>query len=148
MPIIGRWLASTVLAIALVTCPLVVSQQAFADGCDQPPDDQTRTTTQGTLDNCGSPTWEMVVNFGGQQWDEGQANGDGVCVGNYINCNCDGVPQSFDEASIEFYYEEESDPEEPDVYTYDWWWDVTNWNSPPTFHACSSGFCSSTAIVR
>ncbi|MGB9144364.1 MAG: hypothetical protein WCC14_00945 [Acidobacteriaceae bacterium] len=54
------------------------------------------------------------------------------------------MPQSFDEASIEFYYEEESDPEEPDVYTYDWWWDVTNWNSPPTFHACSSGPCSST----
>lgn len=109
-----------------------------AAACDGHPTDESYVLSKG---DCGDTSWELVARYGGGVWDEGEYDATGVCTGGYKKCDCTLVPSGYKTPSKTFsiYYIGYVDY----TQTYQWWWDVTNWDGRDLL-PCSSGTCQST----
>jgi hypothetical protein len=133
--------AMTVAGISLPNCLLAE--------CPQFPQDKTTTVVAGSLENCGSPSWENQVlipysdpDGGDEVWDDGASSGQGICVPAWLSCNCSEVNDTYNSAYYLFSSNFENNHD--GTYSAEVWWNITNYTITIQWGHCSSGACSGT----
>lgn len=135
---------TSVVIYALVGSTVSTPARLLAE-CPASIRDDSNPTTYGTYSNCGSPTWELIAyvpyDDEGSEVDTGSGTGQGICYGDYDECNCTYVDAE-DTISTETLVP--GSPEDNGDGT----WDITfSWifkeYTQLTYGHCTSGACES-----
>lgn len=135
-------IASSVLVYSMLLIGEFSPIQCFAD-CPVPPEDKTSLKSPGSLDNCGSPTWDFAVDVEGQVFDEGEYQGVGECFGGYTYCDCSAIQMNYIDSRGAYSYD---GPQRQDDGTWNvsYHWTITNYTTVQYSSYGRSGACAKT----
>lgn len=98
-------------------------------------------------DSCGGADWELVADYGGVEYDEGEWSAAGDCATHYTDCNCNYYEVGNYDATRSDLIPEDDGPDGSGGEWYTWWWNLygyNGWNEP----ACTSGPCQGSDYVQ
>lgn len=100
-----------------------------------------------STDSCGGGDWELVANFGGVLYDEGEWSAAGDCSIHYTDCNCNYYEVGNYDATRSSIISDDEGSDGDGGEWYAWWWNLygyNGWNEP----ACTSGPCQGSDYVQ
>lgn len=131
---IRKWM-TFVLLLTVFSYTSIVPTPASAS-CQADIRDASYVVQAGGIGNCGETIWELQANFLGDIYDEGEAEAEGTCTGNYYNCACAHITEGYKAPSKGMH--SDTEPLDDSDYITSWYWTITYYTSPK-YTTCVAG---------